>query len=199
MYKSGCIESDCKCREAHRECGPTCHCSRFPSCIYPCSNCSMSRGQKHKLLIGISTVSGMGAFANQNVSKGEFLGEYVGEVITEEEAEERTDTYIQKGRSYMFDLAFGMVLDATNFGNALRFINHSEDNPNCYPSIKVVDGDLKIGFYALKNIKEKQELFFNYGPKFKISTNGQNDLIMDENLKNKFIYFDEEYIARING
>jgi len=38
--------------------------------------------------------------------------------------------------------------------------------PNCGSTIMLVNGEHRIGIYASKKIKQGEELFLNYGPKF---------------------------------
>jgi SET domain-containing protein len=52
-------------------------------------------------------------------------------------------------------------IDARQFGNKLRFANHSA-KANCVPKIKLVNGDYRIGIYAKEVIFQGDELFFEY-------------------------------------
>jgi hypothetical protein len=53
------------------------------------------------------------------------------------------------------------VIDACRRGNRARFINHSCE-PNCETQKWVVKGELKIGFFATKDITVGEELQFDY-------------------------------------
>ncbi|XP_008486199.2 probable histone-lysine N-methyltransferase CG1716 [Diaphorina citri] len=53
------------------------------------------------------------------------------------------------------------IIDATMKGNISRFINHSCD-PNSETQKWTVDGELRIGFFSRKNIKQGEELTFDY-------------------------------------
>ncbi len=53
------------------------------------------------------------------------------------------------------------VIDAGPKGNLARFMNHSCE-PNCETQRWLVNGDIRIGLFALKNIPAKTELTFNY-------------------------------------
>ena len=59
------------------------------------------------------------------------------------------------------NLSNGIIIDPTFKGNMARFINHS-CKPDCKAEKKDVDGEDCIGIYALTDIKEGEELTFNY-------------------------------------
>jgi len=53
------------------------------------------------------------------------------------------------------------VIDPTYKGNMARFINHSCD-PNCETQKWNVLGEIAVGIFAIKDIREGEELSFNY-------------------------------------
>lgn len=97
------------------------------------------------------------------IREGDFVTEYMGEVVDEAEYIRRRTFYAEKGHKhyYFMQIGNGEVIDACRMGNAGRFMNHSCD-PNCETQKWVVKGDLRVGFFALRNIKAGEELTFNY-------------------------------------
>lgn len=110
-----------------------------------------------------SMIHGMGLFSMGPIEAGEFIIEYIGELIRGAVATTRQEKYTRRGMgdSYLFRLSNGMVVDATHRGCIARFINHSCD-PNVIAKIISVDGADKIVFYSKKNIKEGEELTYDY-------------------------------------
>lgn len=53
------------------------------------------------------------------------------------------------------------IIDATQKGNVTRFINHSCE-PNCETQKWTVNGDLRIGFFTLRNLQAGEEITFDY-------------------------------------
>ena len=53
------------------------------------------------------------------------------------------------------------VIDPTYKGTVARFMNHSCD-PNCITEKWIVLGEICIGIFALRDIKEDEELTFDY-------------------------------------
>jgi histone-lysine N-methyltransferase ASH1L len=56
---------------------------------------------------------------------------------------------------------FAQVIDATRYGNLLRFTNHS-CSPNCEMQKWNVRGVLRVGLFAIKEIPAGSELCFDY-------------------------------------
>ena len=61
------------------------------------------------------------------------------------------------------------MIDAGPKGNLARFMNHSCD-PNCITQKWTVNGDTRVGLFALKDIPPGTELTFNYQVIFELDT-----------------------------
>lgn len=99
---------------------------------------------------------GLGLFAKTTFKKGDLVIEYTGEKIS-------TDTANIRGGQYLFELNDNWVVDGRGRENLARYINHS-CAPNCYPEID--EKEEHIFIYAKRNIKEGEELTYNYGKEF---------------------------------
>uniref|UniRef100_A0A665T5X1 Histone-lysine N-methyltransferase NSD3 n=1 Tax=Echeneis naucrates TaxID=173247 RepID=A0A665T5X1_ECHNA len=106
---------------------------------------------------------GWGLRTNQPLRKGDFVTEYVGEVIDSEECQQRIKRAHENHVTnfYMLTLTKDRVIDAGPKGNASRFMNHS-CSPNCETQKWTVNGDVRIGLFALCDIEAGTELTFNY-------------------------------------
>ncbi|HEY0970650.1 MAG TPA: SET domain-containing protein-lysine N-methyltransferase [Gemmatimonadales bacterium] len=105
-----------------------------------------------------SAIAGRGAFATRRIPKGACIVEYTGERIGQDEADRRyPEDPDRPHHTFLFTLDDDTVIDAAVKGNASRFINHSCD-PNCEAVIE----DGRIWIYALKAIREGEELVYDY-------------------------------------
>ena len=104
--------------------------------------------------IGNSRIDGQGLFAAQDITKGTRIIAYIGEKITRKESVRRLET----GNAYIFHLNYRYALDGETLANTARYINHSCD-PNC--EVEKMNDTLWI--VALRDIKEGEELSYNYG------------------------------------
>ena len=117
-----------------------------------------------KTIAGPSHTHGWGCFLLESVEKHEFIMEYTGELITIDEAERRGQWCDVHGCSFIFTLNEEDCIDAMNKGNNSKFINHKKDEPNATTKIWQVNGDHRVGIFALdKPLKAGTELFFCYG------------------------------------
>ncbi|KAL3268102.1 hypothetical protein HHI36_007229 [Cryptolaemus montrouzieri] len=106
---------------------------------------------------------GWGLKTLEPLVKGQFIIEYVGEIIDDEEYQRRIKKmHEQKDENYYFlTIDNNRMLDAGPKGNAARFMNHS-CQPNCETQKWTVNGDTRVGLFALEDIPENTELTFNY-------------------------------------
>lgn len=150
------------------ECNKRCACD--PS---TCPNRVVQRGTDTQLTIfRTDNGRGWGVRTRRAIKKGTFVIQYVGEVIKNEEAENRGKKYNLTGRTYLFDLDYNetddqcpYTVDAAMYGNVSHFINHS-----CDPNLAVyaiwincLDPNLpSLALFAIKDIKQNEELTFDY-------------------------------------
>lgn len=110
---------------------------------------------KNKLLVKKST-AGLGLFAGDPIKRGTRVIEYFGEMIPTEEADKR-------GGRYLFDIDKNWTIDGKERANIARYINHS-CVPNCYAEVDL--DRKKVFIFAKRNIKEGEELSYNYGKSY---------------------------------
>ncbi|KAK1407678.1 hypothetical protein QVD17_39300 [Tagetes erecta] len=135
----------------------TCPCGEF------CSNQQFQKRKYSKLKCFPSGKKGYGLQLQEDIPKGRFLIEYVGEVLDMPAYEARQKEYASKGHRhfYFMTLNGGEVIDACAKGNLGRFINHSCE-PNCRTEKWMVNGEVCIGLFAIRDIKKGEELTFDY-------------------------------------
>lgn len=149
---------ECLNRILNIECDPgTCPCGDF------CSNQQFQNRRYAKMEWTRCGKKGYGLKMLENLSAGQFLIEYVGEVLDMQTYEKRQREYASMGQRhfYFMTLDGGEVIDARAKGNMGRFINHS-CNPNCRTEKWMVNGEICIGLFALRNIKQGEEVTFDY-------------------------------------
>ncbi|KAI3848716.1 hypothetical protein MKX03_025090 [Papaver bracteatum] len=162
------------------ECGPLCKCP--PSC----HNRVSQHGIKFQLEIFKTKSRGWGVRSLNSIPSGSFICEYTGELLSEKEAEQRTgnDEYLydlerskSSNQTMGDDLQStsiseenvedeeGLTIDAREYGNVSRFINHS-CSPNLVTQNVLYDHDDKrmphIMLFAADNIPPLQELTYDY-------------------------------------
>jgi SET domain-containing protein len=111
-----------------------------------------------------SAIHQRGVFARVDIPKETPVIEYTGEKITKAESTRRGNALAERAAKtggaavYIFTLNKKHDLDGSTAQNTARLINHSCD-PNCEAFI--TRG--RIWIYAKRDIKEGEELSFNYG------------------------------------
>uniref|UniRef100_A0A4W5RY32 Histone-lysine N-methyltransferase, H3 lysine-36 specific n=1 Tax=Hucho hucho TaxID=62062 RepID=A0A4W5RY32_9TELE len=129
-----------------------------------CLNQSYTKRQYTQVEIFRTLSRGWGLRGVSDIKKGAFVNEYVGEVIDEEECRARI-RHAQENdicNFYMLTLDKDRIIDAGPKGNQARFMNHC-CQPNCETQKWTVNGDTRVGLFALEDIPEAGvELTFNY-------------------------------------
>lgn len=157
--KDGCTaESECLNRMLYFECN-----SKTCKAGTACHNQRMQRFQSKDLKPFKCEGKGWGLKAEQDIRAGDFVVEYVGELIDEETCQQRVKEYHEKEISdyYFLTIDKDNIIDAYPKGNLSRFMNHSCD-PNCETQKWTVNGEVRVGLFASRDIKHGDELCFNY-------------------------------------
>ena len=151
--------SNCPCIKEGRECDPE-------ICVN-CKHCINTKAfdnifKKTRLSQSV-IIDGAGLFAAEDIKKNELIDKYIGEVIEKEEVERRSTINIPFERNYAFELDDFYDIDATRYGNKMRYINHSSFGyENCYARNVIVRGNTEILFYAKRDIKKGEEIYLDY-------------------------------------
>lgn len=108
---------------------------------------------------------GWGLRSLQDVSEGSLIIEYQGEVIDEKEMIERMSNQRKNNPNdhdfYIMQLDTGFYVDGKHKGNYSRFINHACD-PNCELQRWIVQGTMRIGIFAIRDIAKGEALSYDY-------------------------------------
>lgn len=152
-------------------------CNSLCKCDATCHNRVLQKGIQVKLEIFKTENKGWAVRAGEAIVRGTFVCEYIGEVINDADGNKRGERFNNAGCNYIYDInahvgpqclnegTVSYVVDATNFGNVSRFINHS-----CLPNlanylvlVESMDCQLAhIGLYASRDIACGEELCYDY-------------------------------------
>ncbi len=111
--------------------------------------------ERHPLVeIRASAIHGTGGFARTALRKGRRIIEYRGRPLDPDEAARE----LQEGNRFVFSVEDDIDLDGDVEWNPARFLNHS-CGPNC--EARIVRG--RVWIYALRSIRQGEELTYNYG------------------------------------
>ncbi|KAK6622259.1 hypothetical protein RUM44_002066 [Polyplax serrata] len=158
-YDSPCSPgSDCLNRMLLVECNPN-----FCKAGTRCGNQSFEKREYPSLETYRTEIRGWGLRSTEDIRKGTFVIEYVGEVVDDEEFKRRMKRKQEtKDNNYYFlTIDKDRIIDAGPKGNLARFMNHS-CAPNCETQKWTVNGDTRVGLFALRDIPAGTELTFNY-------------------------------------
>jgi len=100
--------------------------------------------------------SGLGLFAEENITKNQIVIEYTGDRISSDEADKR-------GGVYLFNVTKDLVIDGKGRRNKARYINHA-----CKPNAEAEHDDEEDRIYirARKKIKAGEEVTYDYGKEY---------------------------------
>ncbi|XP_062522912.1 histone-lysine N-methyltransferase SUV39H1-like [Corticium candelabrum] len=148
------------------ECNVKCSCNK------KCPNRVVQKGRKFEVVVFYTNNGkGWGLKSLVDIKAREFFSEYVGELVTSKEAEKREKLCDEAGMTYLLDLDFNedknaeFSIDAKQYGNASRFINHSCD-PNLVAYGCWIDNPdprlPRIALFACRDIPAGEELTLDY-------------------------------------
>lgn len=144
---SPCSDDKCLNRIMKIEC-----CADYCEAKDKCQNQCFKNGSKYRFEVKYTDSKGFGLFAMQQIPSNQFIIEYVGEVIDKDEYNNRNERIIEiQEMFYFLILNNETYIDATRYGNVSRFINHS-CKPNAFVERWTVSNQLRIGFFALRDI-----------------------------------------------
>ena len=100
-------------------------------------------------------LAGLGLFAQESIKKGELIIEYIGNILNKEESE------AIKSNQYLFEINRNKTIDGSVRWNIARYCNHACDGN---AESEITKGRILIR--AVKNIKEGDEIVYDYGEEF---------------------------------
>ncbi|XP_076855742.1 uncharacterized protein LOC143510359 isoform X2 [Brachyhypopomus gauderio] len=117
----------------------------------------------------INPQKGRGVFSLAPFSKGDFVVEYRGDLIDFSEARRRRKLYHSSCTVFMFDFKWKgkmWCIDAAKEdGSFGRLVNDDHKHPNCRMKMTEVEGRPHLCLYAIEDIKEGDEIAYDYGGK----------------------------------
>ncbi|VVC34673.1 Zinc finger, PHD-type,Zinc finger, RING-type,PWWP domain,Zinc finger, RING/FYVE/PHD-type,Zinc [Cinara cedri] len=154
------LDSDCINRILTYECHP-----KLCRAGHKCNNQNFEKRLYPKMVPFLTKHKGWGLKTLVNIKEGlgSFIIEYVGDVIDKEEFQKRCHEMSSRNDQNYYFLAIdnSRIIDAGLKGNMSRFLNHSCE-PNCVTQKWIVNGNTRIGFFALQDITAGTELVFDY-------------------------------------
>ncbi|XP_039677045.1 uncharacterized protein LOC120571949 isoform X2 [Perca fluviatilis] len=115
----------------------------------------------------INEVKGRGVFAKTSICKGDFVVEYRGDIINDTESQGRRKLYHPSCAAFMFVFKWKektWCIDASREDRSFgRLVNDEHRYPNCRMKKIEVNGKPHLCLFALNNIKEGEEITYDYG------------------------------------
>ncbi len=166
------------------ECNIECLCDEST-----CANRVVQLGSVHDLLVFDCGQKGKGVRANSFIQAGQFVADYLGEIIGLNEAERLVKRRKELNEpNYILFLkehcppseTITTVIDARNYSNIARFINHS-----CEPNLFVLPVRINnivphAALFAIRDIQIGEELAYDYMPATTTSEDEEKSLSLSE-------------------
>ncbi|KAI9363993.1 hypothetical protein DFJ73DRAFT_620204 [Zopfochytrium polystomum] len=133
----------------------------------PCGDlCSNQAFQRQKddanLTVFWAKSRGYGLRTETMIPRDKLIIEYRGEIISFKTCMDRmVSDYANQDRFYFFNYGRHEVIDACKKGTDARYINHSCE-PNCYIDKWLVQGEYRLGIFAIDDIPAGTELTYDY-------------------------------------
>ena len=151
-------------------------CNKSCACGPECSNRVVQRSDVAagaRLQVFRTEHKGWGLRTLTDLRERTYVCEYVGEIISEEVAQQRGEAYDKQGCSYLWTQSVAeegaaivpYSIDATDFGNESRFINHSCDSNLVAVSVQIETRDSRvprIGLFTSRRVAAGEELSIDY-------------------------------------
>lgn len=153
------IESNCQNALLKFECDPDlCPAQNM------CRNKNFHRGAQFAFEVKMTQSNGWGLYAKEDIPSDQFIVEYMGEVVDKAEFDRRFESAKNNNADnyYFFALENGLYIDAAEYGNVARFINHS-----CEPNSSVIKwtvfsngkGQVRVGCFSNREIRAVRSYF----------------------------------------
>ena len=111
--------------------------------------------QKFAVHVARSRIDGFGVFAAEPIPARRKIGEIRGESISIAEARRRAE---KQKRIMIVEVSLKRAIDASRSTDPMRFTNHS-----CAPNARLSIRDGRIEFYALRAVRDGEEITVAYG------------------------------------
>ena len=162
-------------------------CNEHCGCGPNCWNRVVTRGRTVPLEIYMTERCGFGVRSSIDIQEGQFIDLYLGELITQRELEAREAIQSDTASSYIYSLDWFDTtpiyhVDGTEFGSAMRFVNHC-CSPNARSfACQIHKGDKRVynlAFFAIRDIPAGEQITIDYIPQ---STAATESVIEDTDM-----------------
>lgn len=150
-----CVDTSCVLFACQMECRSNCSAGDL------CANNRITKRKWKKVQVIDARVKGLGLNTCEPLKKYDFVIEYTGVAIKREFLDSMFRRYKMERMLYIMALDNDVYIDARKKGSVARYVNHSCD-PNCAVHRWKVRGISRAGIFAIRDIKEGEELSFDY-------------------------------------